>query len=130
MNNIFKRSKDYNKVFSSSKHYCFDECNFGHALLAEGKSILEIETEIESFTHIIKSAEKNNEIKAYFDFILIEGAPGRIKFDCGKIFYKNRFEAILYHLIGLKGVYNPKRVPTNIPNTYRISPKRIYYLKI
>lgn len=127
MNNFFRRSKDYQKVLSSSEHFCFDECNFGHRFLSEGKSIFEIETPIQSFTHIIRTAERNNEIKAYFDFILIEGVPGRIKFNNGKIIYKNTFEAILYHLIGLKQVYRPKSLPAFIPGVYYISPTRIYH---
>lgn len=98
INNLFKNSKDYKKVFSSSKHFCFDECNFTQNLLATGKSIFEVDTEIESFTHVIRSAEKNKQIRVHFDFLLMEGIPGKIKFDHGKIFYKNTFEAILYHL--------------------------------
>jgi len=126
MNNFFKRSKDYKKVFSNDKHFCFDECSFAWDALTEGKSIFEIETEIESFTHIIKSAINNNEIKAHFDFILVEGVPGKIKFDHGKIIYKNAFEVILYHLIVLKKIYQPKFQKRKIPNLFYISPKRIY----
>jgi hypothetical protein len=129
LNNIFKRSRDYEKVLSANKHYCFDECNFAHSLLREGKSILEIETEIESFTHVIREAEYKSEIKTYFDFILIEGTPGKIRFDNGKIVYKNTFEAILYHLIGLKQIYTPKSIPDIIPSSYYISPTRIYTRK-
>lgn len=124
--NIFKRSKDYKTVFSNSQHYCFDECNFAWDELTGGKSIFEVKTEIESFTHIIKAAEKNNEIHAHFDFILIEGLVGKIKFDNGKIVYKNTYEGVLYHLYLFKRVYFPKKIPKQIPNAYRISPSKIY----
>lgn len=126
INNFFKRSKDYKTVFSNSRHYCFDECNFAWDELTDGKSIFEVKTEIESFTHIIKIAEKNNEIQAHFDFILLEGLVGEIKFDNGKIVYKNMFEGILYHLFWLKRIYSPRNIPKQIPNVYRISPSRIY----
>jgi len=126
MNTIFKRSKDYKTVFLNSRHYCFDECNFSWDELTEGKSIFETKTEIESFTHVIKAAAKNNEIQAHFDFILIEGLVGKIKFDNGKIIYHNKYEGVLYHLYWLKRVYSPKKVSEQIPNTYRISPTRIY----
>jgi hypothetical protein len=127
MNNIFKRSKDYKMVFSNARHFCFDECSFVQDLLTEGQSIFDIKTEIESFTHIIRAASSNNEIKAYFDFILLEGIPGKIKFDRGKILYKKRFEAILYHLYWLKREYKPTRLSPQIPGTYNISPTRIYF---
>ena len=127
MNNFFKRSKDYKKVFSNNRHFCFDECSFAWDLLTAGKSIFEVDTEIESFTHLIKSAVKNNEIKAHFDFILVEGVPGKIKFDHGKVIYKNAFEGILYHLFWLKRVYVPKKIPEPIPDTFYISPTRIYH---
>lgn len=127
MNTFFMRSKDYKEVFSCSKHYCFDECNFAWDDLTAGKSIFELETEIESFTHIIKAAELTNEIKAHFDFILIEGKTGRVVFNNGKIIYKNMFEAILYHLFWLKKIYSPASRPKKIPNRYFISPTRIYH---
>lgn len=126
MNNIFKHSKDYKTVFCNPKHYCFDECNFAWDELTEGKSIFEVKTEIESFTHIIKTAEKNNEIRAHFDFMLIEGLVGKIKFDNGKVVYKKMFEGILYHLYWLKRVYFPSKVSKQIPDIYYISPARIY----
>ncbi|MFI5140412.1 MAG: DUF6625 family protein, partial [Sphingobacteriales bacterium] len=126
VNNLFKRSKDYLKVFTGNKHYCFDECNFVHTLLEDGESIFNIETEIESFTHIIKAADSNHEIKAHFDFILVEGVTGKVMFDKGRIIYKRKFEGILYHLFWLKRIYNPKKGMRNIPETYYISPTKIY----
>lgn len=48
-------------------------------------SIFDLNTEIESFTHLIKTAETSGEIKAHFDFILLEGLTGRITFNNGKI---------------------------------------------
>jgi hypothetical protein len=127
MNNIFKRSKDYKKVFSNPIHYCFDECNFAWEQLKEGKSIFEIETEIESFTHIMKKAEANQEVRAHFDFILMEGAAGRLTFNKGKIIYQSKFEALLYHLFWFKRLYIPKKVPFKIPDIYFISQSKIYF---
>ncbi|WP_132529813.1 DUF6625 family protein [Pedobacter psychrotolerans] len=127
MNSLFKKSADFIKVFSEPKHYCFDECNFMHDSLTEGKSIFEIETEIESFTHVVLKAVREAEINAHFDFLLMEGIPGKIKFEQGKIFYDNKLEAILYHLYWLKRVYQPRNVPKVIPDEYKISPSRIYF---
>jgi len=127
MNSFFKRSKDYQNIFSSSKHFCFDECNFAWDELTEGKSIFEIKTEIQSFTHLIREAVLLEEISAHFDFLLMEGLTGKITFNNGKIIYKNQFEAILYHLFWLKRAYIPNIPISNIPDFYHISPSRIYH---
>ncbi|MEO6233365.1 MAG: DUF6625 family protein [Ferruginibacter sp.] len=127
INTLFKNSKDYKLVLSNPQHYCFDECNFAWAELRTGKSILELNTPIESFTYVVKKAAINNEIKAHFDFILIEGRTGRVVFDKGKITYKKKFEAILYHLVELKKIYSPEKVPKKIPARYCISSTRIYH---
>ena len=127
INGFFKRSRDYEKVLSTNIHFCFDECNNVHELLTMGKSILDIDTEIESFMHILKLGEINNEMKAHFDFLLLEGTTGQIIFDQGKLTYKKTFEVILYHLIAFKRVYIPDSVNRNTPHKYYISPTRIYF---
>jgi len=129
MNEFFMRSKDYKLVFTNSEHFCFDECNFAWESLANGESILDLHTEIESFTEIVKKAEVANEIKVHFDFILMEGYTGRVVFDNGKIIYRNKFEAILYHLFWMKKVYHPKTYPKIIPSKYYFSPTRIYHYR-
>lgn len=127
MNTIFMRSKDYKLVFTNPQYFSFDECSFVWDELTAGKSIFDLETEIESFTHLVKAAEITKEIKAHFDFILMEGTTGQLVFDNGKIIYKKQFEVILYHLFWLKKVYSPEKVPKKIPTTYSISPTRIYH---
>ena len=126
MNTYFQRSKDYKLVFSNPEHYCFDECNFAWDALTAGLSILDLNTPVESFTELIKKAEITGEIKAHFDFILMEGNTGRVIFDNGKILFRNRFEAILFHLFWLKKVYS-HRPSRPLPNKYYISPTRIYH---
>ncbi|WP_431242216.1 DUF6625 family protein [Flavobacterium sp. P21] len=63
MNTFFMRSKDYKKVLSSSKHFCFDECSFVWDELTAGASIFDLATEIESFTHLIKKPIKNERLR-------------------------------------------------------------------
>jgi len=127
MNNYFQKSKDYKKVFSESKHYCFDECSFAWDYLVDGSSIFDVETEIESFTHLMKLAELEKTVRTYFDFILMEGFEGHLKFEKGKIIYRNKYEAVMYHLFWLKKKFNPPAWPKKIPNTYYISSTRIYF---
>jgi hypothetical protein len=127
INKLFMLNIDYKLVLSTPKHYCFDECNFAWDFLMIGKSIIDLHTEIESFTEVAKKAELSGYIKAHFDFILMEGITGRIVFDHGRIIYKNQFEAILYHLFWLKKVYSPTKNINKIPDKYYISPTRIYH---
>jgi hypothetical protein len=125
MNTFFMKSKDYRLVFSSPKHYCFDECNFAWDELTIGKSIFEVNTEIVSFTHLIRAAEITKEIRAHFDFIIVEGYTGDVIFDNGKVIYKQELEGLLFHLYWIKKLYSPKIHPKKIPNTYKIGPQRI-----
>lgn len=129
INTLFKRSKDFEMVFSTTEHYCFDECNFAFEELKAGFSLLKINTPIESFTEVVKKAELKSEIKVHFDFITIEGRPGRIIFDNGRVVYKNRFEGLMYHLILLKCIFRPKKPVVFVPNKYYISPTRIYHYR-
>lgn len=127
MNSFFMRSKDYEKVFSEPKHYCFDECSFAWDALTAGISIFDLNTEIESFTHLIKAAELSQEIKSHFDFILLEGLTGKITFDNGRIYYKNQFEGIMYHLFWLKKNYMGNKKVLKVPDKYYISKTKIYH---
>lgn len=129
LNTLFMRSRDYKTVFSTPKHFCFDECNFAHDALEQGRSIFELGADIESFTHVVMKADSSGAIRAHFDVLLIEGTPGNIRFDNGKIIYRNQYEAILYHLVRFKQTCHRSRRSGRIPNQYRISTSRIYYSK-
>ena len=126
MNTLFMQSKDYRKIFTSGQHFCFDETNFSHHLFTEGHKYSEISTKIESMMHVIKRLEEKGEIKVHFDQHIVEGRPGKLKWHEGVLTYRNQFEVLLYHLIKLKDVYQPKTVPKKISNTFYISPTRIY----
>lgn len=129
INTLFTHSKDFKKVFSSDKHYCFDETNFAHDAFTDGKSYLEIDTEIESMTHVVRRLEATGYIKPYFDLHIIEGIPGKLKWENGKLFYRGKFEVLLYHLIRLKKRYKPKENHISISDRFAISPSKIYNLK-
>lgn len=121
------KSKDYKFVLSSYDSWCFDECSeMGYRPLGEGKTIFEFKTVIESFTHVVRTAEFMNEIRAHFDFILFEGNPGKLVFDNGKVIYKRQMEGIMYHLINFKKKRSEFRIPKKIPNKYSISATKIY----
>lgn len=127
LNTLFLHSTDYKKVFTSDMHYCFDETNFAHDAFSDGKPWHDIKTEVESMTHVVKKLEAENYIKPFFDFIIIEGLPGKLKWENGKMYYRNRYEILFYHLIYFKKRYAPKTRYIHIPESFTISPTKIYH---
>jgi hypothetical protein len=130
LNTLFKFSKDYKKVFCSDKHYCFDETNFAHDAFTEGRSYLDVETEIESMMHVAKKMEAAGYINPFFDFYIIEGLPGKLRWENGKMYYRDKFEILLYHLIYFKTRFMPKKAIGHIPDKFTITPSKIHHHKI
>ncbi len=127
MNSMFQLSKDYQRVMESDQHHCFDETNFQWDGFREGKDYTEIPSDMESMTHLVKRLEAEKYIKPHFDFLIIEGVPGRLAWDRGKLFYKNKYEVLLYHMVLFKKVYAPIKPVKVIPLKFNISPTRIYH---
>lgn len=128
MNTLFMKSKDYKKVLSSSIHYCFDETNFRFHEFSDqfqDKIYVPIQNKIESMMHVVEKLRKKKQLKTYFDFHVIEGDPGRLYWDQGKLYYRNRYEVLLYHMIRFKTIYKPEIIPQKISNSFSITPTRI-----
>ena len=125
MNTLFMQSKDYKLVLGSDEHYCFDECNFLFSELQNGASIFDYPDNIQSMTYVVKQAEAQGKLKAFFDFIIIEGATGKIKWDKGKIIYKDLYEAMFYHLIKFKTECKWPKVLDPVPDTFYFTPRKI-----
>ena len=129
INTLFMQSKDYKKVFSSTLHYCFDECNFLWNQIGELKrkrTIFDLSCEIESMTHVVRKLQSVNKLKVFFDFMIVEGTPGHLKWVEGKLIFKNKFEALLYHLIKFKKENKPSKIYKPMPEIFKISPAKIY----
>jgi hypothetical protein len=127
LNLLFTCSKDYKKVFCSNKHYCFDETNFAHDAFTEGKSYLEINTEIESMMHVVKKMAAVGYIKPFFDLYIIEGIPGKLMWANGRMYYRAKFEVLLYHLIHFKKQYTQKPRISPIAGSFKISTSKLYH---
>lgn len=126
MNTLFMQSNDYQKVLSSEVHYCFDETNFQYNDFTDILSYPKKKHEIESMTHLVKRLERAKKITTYFELHAIEGLPGKLKWENGKLYYRNQYEILLYHMIYLKNVYKPPKMHVAIPDIFSISPTRIY----
>lgn len=125
MNCLFKKSKDYKLVFSSAVHFCFDECSFLWKELENGASVFDYPDHIESMTHVVKKAEAEGKLKAFFDFIIVEGIPGKIKWEKGKIIYMDKYEAMFYHLVKFKKECKRPKILNPIPDTFYFTPRKI-----
>lgn len=125
MNTLFMQSKDYKKVFTSAEHFCFDECNFLWKELENGASIFDYPDNIQSMTWVVKKAEAEGKLKAFFDFIIVEGVPGKIKWEKGKIIFKDLYEAMFYHIIKFKKECKRPKILDPIPDTFYFTPKKI-----
>lgn len=125
MNTLFMQSKDYKNVFSNPQHFCFDECNFLFQELQNGGSIFDYPNNIQSMTYVVQKAAKEGKLNAFFDFIIVEGATGKIKWDKGRIIYKDIYEAMFYHLIKFKTTCKKPVVLKPIPETFYFTPTKI-----
>ncbi|MBP3517922.1 MAG: hypothetical protein J6K31_05890 [Parabacteroides sp.] len=128
INNLFKYSKDYKKVFTNKYNYCFDEASNAYIQFMNNTPINKIKSEVQSMTEVIKRLDSEKKIRAYFDFLLLEGLPGNILWDNGTLVFKKEYEILLYHLIKLKTIYSENiDVNKNIPNKFKITKKGIFY---
>lgn len=127
MNTLFLHSKDYKRVFTSKEYHNFDETNFAHNQFKSGKTYREVNTEIESMMHVVQKMVDQNYIKPFFDFFMIEGMSGKLKWENGRMFYRNKYEVLLYHLIYFKNLPPPKLKRDTLPDKFTLSKSKIYH---
>ncbi len=109
INNLFRKSKDYRKVFQEPVDYCFDECNWEWGSVQGGKDILELDSVIDSITHVIRNEERTGNISVYWHDMEVH--PGRVVWDRGNLSSKDNETPLLCHfntLTNLDYVYVPK----------------------
>jgi len=125
MRELFKQSKDYQKVFTESRNFFFDEGNFAYEEFAT-MHYSQIQTEVESMTHVIKRLEEENRLRVYFEFQIVEGFAGNMLWNKGQLIYRREYEAMLYHLVRFKRKYSePVDLQRTIPDKFRIGKKKI-----
>jgi len=127
MRKLFKQSKDYRKVFTDPRNFFFDETNFAFEAFEKGLHYSQIHTEVESMTHVVRRLQEANQLKAYFEFQIVEGFAGNMLWDKGTLIYRKQFEAMLYHLVRFKRKYSEQLdLGRVIPEKFRIGKKKIY----
>lgn len=127
-NQLFMQSKDYRKVYTTPRNFCFDETNYAFIAFEKGLHYSKIRTEVESMTHVVKKLQEEGKLKAYFEFQILEGLAGNMLWENGTLIYRRKFEAMYYHLIKMKTIYKEDiDINQTIPSKFRIGKKKIYY---
>lgn len=108
INTLFKKSADYEMVFTSNHYYGFDETNFEQETITNKYDIFALDCQIETMQHVILKEEDKGNLKAHFDLFVCDGTPGKIKWDNGLLSYHNKFEILLYHLQNYKNNFFAK----------------------
>ena len=127
MRELFKQSKDYRKVFTDPRNFFFDETNFAFEAFEKGLHYSQIQTEVESMTHVVRRLQEEGKLKALFEFQIVEGFAGNMLWNKGTLIYRKQFEAMLYHLVRFKRKYSePVDLHRVIPEKFRIGKKKIY----
>lgn len=102
VNNLFRSSADHERIFENGDHFCFDECNFAYDELFGGKSILDISTDVQSMTYVVRRAQQQGLIRARFETIVEEFDP-RLQWKDGDLTsVDTKKEFLLFHLINVK----------------------------
>jgi len=128
MRELFKQSKNYRKVFTESRNFFFDETNFAFEAFEKGLHYSQIQTEVESMTHVVRRLQEENKLKAFFEFQIVEGFAGNMLWNKGQLIYRKEYEAMLYHLVRFKRKYSePVDLKRIIPDRFRIGKQKIYY---
>lgn len=122
VNSVFKKSKDYKMVFTSTRYFGFDETNFEQIAIIEKQDIFKLNCEIETMQHIVLKEEEKGNLTVHFDLLVCDGNPGKMKWENGLFSYNNQFEILLYHLQNYKNNFFSKNSFdwSEIPNTFYI----------
>jgi len=127
---LFMQSKDYRKVFTESRNFCFDETNYAFESFSKGFHYSQIPSEVESMTHVVRRLHEEKKLKAWFEFQIVEGFAGKMLWKQGTLIYRKVFEAMFYHLIHFKRIYTePLDLNKKIPDEFRIGKRKIYQTK-
>lgn len=104
-NNLFKKSKDWQQVFSDERNMIFDECGGSYfKALKAGKTFREINPPIESFTEVLFK-ENKDQLRLTFQDVIAEPRKGNTMVDSNCVLFDNS-EYLLVHHIYYKAWYS------------------------
>ena len=137
VNNLFRESRDHARVLSAQEHFGFDECSrlvtptgyqSAYIPLVNGVSIADLDTEVDSMTHVIARAS----VPVYRETLIAEGIePGALLEYNNEVLSLHRRSGtsfpLHYHFVGEK-ILSSFRYPdwTVIPQRYFIDRTGFY----
>jgi hypothetical protein len=79
-------------------------------------------------THVVRRLQETQQLRALFEFQIVEGFAGNLLWNQGTLIYRKEYEAMLYHLVRFKKKYaEVLDLQRQIPEKFRIGKKKIYY---
>jgi len=110
-----------NVIEDADRDYGFDECAGCWNALARGKSILDIDTPVQSLTEILVRAENDGEVRWRRDSTLAEKVTGAVTVDHGHIWMDGR-EYLAFHFVCVKaGLLFTFSAWEAVPDTYHVN---------
>lgn len=104
-NTLFKKSRDWQHVFTNKRVLGFDECSGKFfTQLQAGASIFELNTPVQSFTEIVLLAQRDGLRTAFTNYILEPKGSIPVIINTDGIFYLKK-EFLLVHFIYFKTTY-------------------------
>lgn len=79
MNELFLRSPDWKRVFTSEEYFNFDECAKGWGALYEGATYAELDGAVCSFSEVVFQAVERGEIRGYFETVILDFVQSRVE---------------------------------------------------
>lgn len=102
MKYLFQKSNNYKEAFLSIENTLFEECGGYYNEVMNGVNILETNSPIQTFHHVL---EMNKNVKSLFEYFSIEGNPNGVRYNKGVLTLYNKYEIMMYHLTNFKTNY-------------------------
>jgi hypothetical protein len=117
---LFMQSRDYRQIFSRPQKFYFDGCN---VLLDKDKnaSILDFSDGLQSMTFVVKKAQTEGKVRAFFDFLGLAGLmalSNGVYWNKGVLMYKNEFECMYCDLSQYYAICQDKKVADFLPDEF------------
>lgn len=104
-NQLYKRSKDWDKIIKTSRYLGFDELG-GHFFesIDKGTPLNEIDAEIQSFTSLVFDAKHSGLLRTHFEDSVLEPKTDCVTIAKNRVVYQSK-DYLTFHLIYFKFNY-------------------------
>jgi len=130
VNAIFKRSTDWEKVCTSVPYEWFDEMGgFFYQQVLQGVDVLSLKGDVDSFTHVVKRAAREGELRCFFEDLVCEHLDWgeTLLFDRGRLARLGKQEAVMYvHYVTMRRRFFRVPMPTAVHDHFYIRKTGIY----